>query len=161
MSRQEMKMVRSPIDVVKMFLKDPTNPAIVCDLVADDATYVSLNFENRDLKMIMPWAGTAKGPQAFIDAFTRVFRFWESQNFGITELFGTGKNVAVFGKFTYKSNTLGKVATSPFSILAKVKEGKIVYFQFMEDTFATASTFKISGSWTVRSDPEIPKNIEV
>jgi hypothetical protein len=25
---------------------------------------------------------------------------------------------------------------------------------FMEDTFATAATFKIGGAWKVRSDPE-------
>jgi len=56
---------------------------------------------------------------------------------------------------------LGKVAVSPFSILAKVRAGKIVYFQYMEDTYATASTFKISGTWKVRSDPEVPKEFEV
>jgi hypothetical protein len=49
---------------------------------------------------------------------------------------------------------LGKVATSPFSILAKIKDGKIVYFQFMEDTYATASTFRVSGKWKIHSDPE-------
>jgi hypothetical protein len=44
--------------------------------------------------------------------------------------------------------------TSLFSILAKVREQKIVYFQFMEDTFATASPFRVSGSWRVHNDPE-------
>lgn len=154
-------MSRSPIDVVKTFLKDPTNPEVVGDLIAGDATCVTLNYENKDLRKIMPWVGTARGPQAFLDAFTQVFQFWENQGFEIKELFGTGENVAVFGKFTYKSNTLGKVAVSPFSILAKVRAGKIVYFQYMEDTYATASTFKISGTWKVRSDPEVPKEFEV
>ena len=68
--------------------------------------------------------------------------------------YGSDENVAVFGTFTYKSNTLRKVATSPFSILAKVKNGKIVYFQFMEDTFATAATFRVSGHWRIHSDPK-------
>ena len=33
-------------------------------LVAQDATYVSLNFSNPELKKIMPWTGTDKGPRA-------------------------------------------------------------------------------------------------
>jgi hypothetical protein len=78
----------------------------------------------------------------------------QNQNFEVKEVFGTDENVAVFGTFTYKSNTLGKVATSPFSILAKVRSGKIVYFQFMEDTFATAATFRISWHWKMHADPK-------
>jgi ketosteroid isomerase-like protein len=151
----------SQIEIVQRFLENTTNPDVVRELVAPDATYISLNYENRDLKQILPWTGTSKGSQAFIDTFTRVFLYWENQNFEVKEIFGAGENVAVFGSFTYKSNTLGKIATSPFSIWAKVKDGKIVYFQFMEDTFATASTFKVSGSWKIRNDPEVPKEFEV
>ena len=34
--------------------------------------------------------------------------------------------------------SLGQAVRSPFSIHATVKDGKIAFFQFMEDTFATA-----------------------
>jgi hypothetical protein len=61
--------------------------------------------------------------------------------------------VAVFGRFTYKSKTQGKTAESPFSILSRVHHGKIVYFQFMEDTFETAASFKSGGASIFRSDP--------
>jgi hypothetical protein len=87
-------------------------------------------------------------------AASRPRKFRVIQSFEVKELFGTDENVAVFGTFTYKSNTLGKVATSPFSILAKVRNGKIVYFQFMEDTFATAATFRVFGHWKIHSDPK-------
>ncbi|MER2105166.1 MAG: nuclear transport factor 2 family protein, partial [Pseudomonas atacamensis] len=33
-------------------------------LAAPDATYVSLNFDNPELRKIMPWTGTNKGPKA-------------------------------------------------------------------------------------------------
>jgi hypothetical protein len=147
-------MSQTPIEVVQRFLENTTNPAVVNELVASDATYVSLNYENKELKTILSWTGTSKGPQAFIDTFSRVFRYWENQHFEVKDIFGEGDRVAAFGTFTYKSNTLGKVATSPFSILAKVKDEKIVYFQFMEDTYATASTFKVKGKWKIHSDPE-------
>jgi uncharacterized protein len=151
---QEVNMARTTVDVVRQLLENVRNPDVMRSLVADDATYVSLNYEDVDLKKILPWTGTSTGPQAFIDTFGRVFQYWDIQRFEVKELFGAGENVAVFGTFTFKSKTLGKVATSPFSILAKVKGQKIVYFQFMEDTFATAGTFKVSGAWKVRSDPK-------
>jgi uncharacterized protein len=153
-------MAQTPTEVVRQFLANTTNPTIVKGLVDEDATYVSLNYDNPDLKKILPWTGTGKGPQAFIDTFTRVSQFWQILAFSLEELFGTGENVAVFGRFTYRSTTLGKTVESPFSILARVRDGKIVYFQFMEDTFATAASFKSGGSSRFHSDPN-GKEIEI
>ena len=102
----------------------------------------------------MPWAGTRTGPEAVLDTCTQVNRFWSSEAFEIGELFGEGENVAVFGQFTYRSTTLGKAITSPFAILAKVRNGQVVFMQFMEDTFGTAATFRSGGVATYRSDPD-------
>jgi uncharacterized protein len=142
-----------PITVIEQFLTNTMNAEVVNQLVASDATYISLNYENKDLKRILPWAGTGSGPKAFIDTFTRVSQYWEILNFEVKEIFGSGENVAVFGGFTYKSYTLGKTVTSPFSIHAKVKDEKIIYFQFMEDTLATTDTFKVSGKVKYHSNP--------
>ena len=147
-------MAKAATDIVRTLLNDPTNPGLVRELVAPDATYVSLNFDNPELQRIMPWAGTRNGPEAVLDTYTRVNRFWQSEVFEIGELFGQGENVAVFGRFTYRSVTLRKAVTSPFAILAKVKEGRITFMQFMEDTFGTAATFRSGGVATYRSDPE-------
>ena len=147
-------MAMAATEVVRMLLNDPTNPEVVHKLVAPDATYVSLSFDNPDLRRIMPWTGTRTGPEAVLDTYTRVNRYWHSEAFEIGELFGEGENVAVFGRFTYRSVTLGKVVTSPFAILAKVRDGRITFMQFMEDTFATAATFRSGGGATYRSDPD-------
>lgn len=141
-------------DVMRTLLNDPTNPDVVHRLVAPSATYVSLNFDNPELRQIMPWAGTRTGPEAVLDTYTRVGRAWRNEAFEIGELFGEGENVAVFGRFTYRSVTLDKPVTSPFAILAKVSGGQITFMQFMEDTFATASTFRSGGVATYRSDPD-------
>ena len=53
--------------------------------------------------------------------------------------------MAVFGKFTYRSRTLGKASTSPFSIWCKVQGEKLTYVQFLEDTLGTTDWFKKSG----------------
>ena len=47
-------MARSPVDVVKDLLGSLTNADAIKSLVAPDATYVSLNYEDKDLKRILP-----------------------------------------------------------------------------------------------------------
>ena len=44
----------TPIAVIERFLANATNPEVVNELVAPNATYISLNYENEDLKRILP-----------------------------------------------------------------------------------------------------------
>ena len=147
-------MTMTPIDVVRAVLANPTDLHAVRELVAPDATYVSLNDDNPELKRIMPWAGTQTGPEAIVDTYGRVGRYWTNEGFAVEDIFGSGENVAVFGHFTYRSVTLGRAVTSPFAILARVRDGKLTYMQFMEDTFGTAQTFRAGGVATFRADPD-------
>jgi ketosteroid isomerase-like protein len=128
----------NPVELVGHWLQNLMNPHIVHQVVAEDATYVSLNTENDELKRILPWAGTSRGPQAFLDNLGAIFSRWENQRFNVTTMFGADENVAVFGDFCYRSNSLGKIVTSPFAILVKVVDGKVTYVQFLEDSYATA-----------------------
>ena len=146
-------MPASPIDVVGRWLQNLLDPEVVNELVASDATYVSLNSDNPELKKIMPWTGTSRGPQAFLDNLGAMFTRWENQAFNVTTLFASDENVAVFGDFRYKSHSLGRVVSSPFSIHVKVVDGKVTFLQFQEDTYATAGSFRKSGSWTVQTEP--------
>jgi uncharacterized protein len=147
-------MSQSPIEVVGQWLENLMDPEAVNKLVAPDAVYVSLNTENLELKKILPWAGTSHGPQAFLDALDAIFERWENQAFNVTTMFGDDENVAVFGDFKYKSHALGKVVTSPFSIHVRVVDGQVTYVQFLEDTYATAGSFRKEGTWTVQTEPE-------
>jgi ketosteroid isomerase-like protein len=146
-------MSDSPIQVVGRWLQNLLDPEVINSVVASDATYVSLNTENPELTRIMPWAGTSRGPQAFLGNLSEMFARWENQAFKVTTMFASGENVAVFGDFRYKSNSLGKVVTSPFSILVKVFDGKVTYLQFFEDSYATAASFRKDGSWIVQTEP--------
>ena len=112
-------MAKLPTDIVQAILADPTNPDVVNALVAADATYVSLNYDNPELKKIMPWTGTQKGPEAVMSTYGRVSRYWKNEGFEIRDIFESDGRVAVFGSFTYRSTTLGKAITSPFSILPR------------------------------------------
>jgi uncharacterized protein len=146
-------MPANPIDVVGEWLQNLLDPDVVNRIVAPHATYVSLNSEDAELNKIMPWAGTSHGPQAFLDNLGEMFTRWENQAFNVTTMFASDENVAVFGDFQYRSNSLGKVVSSPFSILVKVVDGKVTYLQFLEDSYATAASFRKNGMWTVQTEP--------
>ena len=147
-------MPADPIEVVGEWLQNLLDPDVVNRLVAPEATYVSLNTDDPELQKIMPWAGTSHGPQAFLDNLGTMFTRWENQAFNVTAMFASGENVAVFGDFRYRSHSLGKVVSSPFSIFLKVVDGQVTYLQFLEDSYATASSFRKSGSWTVQTEPD-------
>jgi ketosteroid isomerase-like protein len=153
-------MSADPIEVVREWLQSLLDPEVVSRLVAPDATYVSLNTDDPELQKIMPWAGTSHGPQAFLDNLGTMFTRWENQAFNVTTMFASDENVAVFGDFRYRSHSLGKVVSSPFSIFLKVVDGQVTYLQFLEDSYATASSFRKSGSWTIQTEPNA-ESIEV
>ncbi len=146
-------MSASPMEVVGEWLQNLLDPDVVKRLVAPDATYISLNIDNPELKLIEPWTGTSSGPQAFLDNLSNMFSRWENQAFNVTTLFASGEDVAVFGNFRYKSYSLNKVVSSPFSIHVKVVDGQVTYIQFQEDSYATAASFRKEGSWIVQTEP--------
>jgi ketosteroid isomerase-like protein len=146
-------MSDSPIEVVGRWLQNLLDPEVINSVVASDATYVSLSTENPELTRIMPWAGTSHGPQAFLGNLNEMFTRWENQAFNVTTMFASGENVAVFGDFRYKSHSVGKVVSSPFSILVKVVDGQVTYLQYLEDSYATAASFRKDGSWIVQTEP--------
>jgi ketosteroid isomerase-like protein len=142
-----------PKEIVQSLLSDVHNPETVRALCAADVTYVSLNYSNPDLHKIMPWCGTSNGADAIIKTFHDVSEYWKVDAFATEAVFGENENVAVFGRFTYTSSKLCKTVTSPFSIFCKVRDGKVTYMQFMEDTFATGASFRASGTWKFQSNP--------
>jgi ketosteroid isomerase-like protein len=147
-------MSGSPIEIVGEWLQNLLDPEVVNRVVAPGATYVSLNSDNPELNKIRPRAGISHGPQAFLDNLGMMFTRWENQGFNVTTMFESGENVAVFGDFRYRSLSLGKVVTSPFAILVKVVDGQVTFLQFLEDSYATAASFRKEGSWTVQTEAD-------
>lgn len=147
-------VLQSPKEVVKELLANIHDRKTVKRLCTPDVTYVSLNYDNPDLHKLMPWCGTGHGSSVISKTFDDVGRYWTVDSFEPEEIFSEGENVAVFGRFTYTSTKLHKTVTSPFAIFLKVREGRIEYMQFMEDTFCTSSSFRAGGSWEFQSDPD-------
>lgn len=143
----------SPLALLQAVLQNPTDLEHVRRLTTDDFMYVSLNYENPELKQVMPWAGTTAGTEGLVQTFRDVFTFWSVVAFELQDSFENSDGAAIFGYFTYRSNTLDKTVTSPLSILARAKDGKLSFVQFMEDTFATVRSFREGGTYHIKADP--------
>jgi ketosteroid isomerase-like protein len=141
-------------------LQNTTNLKVLRQLMTPDVTYVSLNFDNPELKNIEPWAGTHKGPQELSDVFVAIQRCWNTLDFKVTDTIEQGNRVAFFGSFTYKSNVTGREITSPYALLARFEGDKVAYLQFLEDSYGTAGSFKTGGATRFHSDPS-GKEVEV
>jgi ketosteroid isomerase-like protein len=142
--------MKTPLELVQTLLSNPTNIEHVRGLTTEDVTYVSLNFDNPELHKVLPWAGTNRGPQSIVDAFNGMARVWETRAFEVRDVIANERSVAMFGSFIYRTRTLGRDVTSPFALLARVKDDRISYVQFLEDTFATAASFRAAGTWRFR-----------
>lgn len=150
----EASTADSPLAVLKKILSNPTELSFVEQFTTQDFTYVSLNFENQELKQIMPWAGTYAGTAALVQTFIDVARYWSMDEFEIQDSFENEDGAAIFGSFTYTSTVLGKTVTSPFAVLARGRNGRLSYVQFMEDTFGTARSFRHSGEYLIQANPD-------
>ena len=133
-------MTPSPTQLLQTLLANPVDLATVKSVTTPDVTYVSLSEANPELKRYLPWTGTNRGPESIVRAFEGIGRAWETKAFEVREVLEQGDKVAMFGSFTYRGRASGQEITSPFSLLAKVREGRIHYVQFLEDTFGTSGT---------------------
>lgn len=147
-------MARTSVEVLQAILADPKNIDSLFRLTSPDVTYVSLNYTNSDLKRAMPWCGTEQGPEVIMKTFVDVGRYWSIEAFEPRAVFGDGEHAAMFGSFTYRATVLGKQVISPFSVYARVLDGRCTYLKFMEDTLATTESFRKGGKWAIHSDPE-------
>ena len=136
-----------PVAIVTQLLHNMSSSSIVNSLVAPTATYISLNYDNPDLNKIMPHCGSSTGPEGFTRVFTSVGKLWKTEDFTLKTIFGSGENVAAFGGMTLRSHSLGIAKITPFAIWCVVREGKVVFMQVTEDTFATAATFRSGEQW--------------
>ena len=148
-------MLSAP-EALSAILENPTDIDHVRSLVTDDVSYVSLNYDNPDLRSIMPWCGTHEhaGPESIVRTFIDVGRYWDVIAFQPEAVFGSGECAAMFGRFTHRSTVMPKYVTTPFAVFSRVKDGRCYYLQFMEDTLATSASFRSGGQWTFRSNPD-------
>lgn len=106
------------------------------ELMADDMVW------HNEGDNTIPWIGPWKGKKEIFD-FLGVF----GENFQVTkweneDAFASGDTVAVFGTMAATLTKSGKeTGDFTFALRAKVKDGKVVLWNWFEDSFAVSQAF--------------------
>ncbi len=90
----------------------------------------------------LPWIGPWEGKEAilaFLPIFGENFQTTQWEN---TDAFASGDTVAVFGKMNGITMESGKtIGEFTFALRAKVKDGKVVLWNWFEDSFAVSKAY--------------------
>jgi ketosteroid isomerase-like protein len=68
------------------------------------------------------------------------------------EVISQGDEAAVFGWFRLDALSTGRIADISYSILFELRDGLIVKYHFLENTFDVAAAFQVGGSWLIATD---------
>jgi len=63
-----------------------------------------------------------------------------------------GDQAATFGWFRLRSLSTGRFADIGYAIYVEMRDGLIVKYHFVENTFDVARAFRVSGAWKVHTD---------
>lgn len=90
----------------------------------------------------MPWIGPWEGKEAilkFLPIFGENFKTTAWEN---TDAFALGDTVAVFGKMNGITTHSGKeIGDFTFALRAKVRDGKVVLWNWFEDSYAVSQAY--------------------
>jgi hypothetical protein len=98
----------SPAKILQTLLSNPVDVEHVRSLTTPDVIYVSLNEHNPDLKALLPWTGTNKGPESIAKIFTGINETWETKAFEVRDVIEQSqKNTLPLGRKTGQNNSKG------------------------------------------------------
>jgi ketosteroid isomerase-like protein len=102
-------------------------------LVSDDATFISVSPLANEQN---PMLGTFKGKSGAVAFFTAFGEVLEAGDFTVTDAFGDGRHVAMYGHFKHIVRTTGKPYPSDWAMITQVEDGLLTYYHFYEDSAA-------------------------
>lgn len=113
--------------------------ATMIDLMADDMVW--MNEGDKALPWIGPWEGK-EAILAFLPVFGENFQTTKWEN---TDQFAFGDTVAIFGNMNGITKKSGKeIGDFTFALRAKVRDGKIVLWNWFEDSYAVSKAYHSS-----------------
>ena len=100
----------------------------------------------------LPWLGIYCGRQALKGFLAHMHRNLEVTAFGPHEVISQEDKAAGFGWFWLRALSTGRIADISYSILFELRNGLIVKYHFLENTFDVAAAFQVGGSWLIATD---------
>lgn len=105
-----------------------------------------------DCHAALPWLGLYHGRDALKDFLAHMHRNLEVTAFGPREVISQGNKAAAFGWFRLRSLATERVVDISYSIFFELRNGLIIRYHFLENTFDVASAFRAQGSWLMNTD---------
>lgn len=97
-------------------------------------------------------AGSIPGREALKAFLAHMHRNLEVTAFGPREVISQGNKAAAFGWFRLHSLSTSRTADISYSIFFELRDGLIVKYHFLENTFDVASAFRAGGAWLIDTD---------
>jgi len=120
---------------------------------------------SHDCHSALPWLGLHRGREAVKAFLAHMHRNLEVTAFGPREVISEGNKGAAFGWFRLHALSTGRTADISYSIRFELRDGLIVKYHFLENTFDVATAFRSSGEWLLETDgkrrvPSEPAGVE-
>ena len=100
----------------------------------------------------LPWLGVHRGREAVKKFLAHMHRNLEVIAFGPREVISEGNKAAAFGWFRLHALSTDRTVDISYSVRFEVRDGLIVKYHFLENTFDVASAFRRGGNWLLDTD---------
>jgi ketosteroid isomerase-like protein len=108
-----------------------------------------------DCHAALPWLGLHRGREAVKEFLAHMHRNLEVIAFGPREVISEGNKGAAFGWFRLHALSTGRTVDISYSIRFELRDGLIVKYHFLENTFDVATAFHAGGEWLLETDGAI------
>ena len=102
------------------------------------------------LEAALPWLGHHPGHAGVKSFLETMHANLDVTAYGPREVISEGDKAAAFGWFRLHALTTGRTIDIAFAILFELRGGKIIRYQFLENTFDVAAAFRSGGEWQVK-----------
>jgi len=111
----------------------------IADILAtlgDDVTFIQPGGAD------IPWSGTWKGPAGVGDFFARLAAVADTRRFEPEQYLESGETVVALGQWAAIARATGKPFASSWAMTWKFKDGKVDFYEALEDTSVIAKAFR-------------------
>ena len=143
-------VIRKDVSVVDKYF-DPNVEYMVNGTPATDPAGV-LPPISPECHAALPWLGIHRGREALKDFLAHMHRNLEVTAFGPRQVISEGNRSAAFGWFRLHALPTDRTVDISYSIFFELRDGLIVRYHFLENTFDVAAAFRAGGSWLVDTD---------
>jgi len=105
-----------------------------------------------DCRAAPPGLGLHCGREAVKNFLAHMHRNLEVTAFGPREVISEGNKAAAFGWFRLHALSTGRSVDISYSIRFELRDGLIVKYHFLENTFDVAAAFHAGGEWLLETD---------